>query len=60
MPSATMVTATIQQVDPNSKLIRMRTANEEVVEMQAPPGLLGRLQDGDRVEVVIRKSEPTH
>jgi len=28
--------------------------------MQAPPGLLGRLQDGDRVEVVIRKSEPTH
>jgi len=59
MPSATMVTATIQQVDPNSKLIRMRTANEEVVEMQAPPGLLGRLQDGDRVEVVIRKSGPT-
>jgi len=60
MPSATMVTATIQQVDPNLKLIRMRTANEEVVEMQAPPGLLGRLQDGDRVEVVIRKSGPTH
>jgi len=60
MPSATMVTATIQQVDPSSKLIRMRTANEEVVEMQAPPGLLGQLQDGDRVEVVIRKSEPTH
>jgi len=59
MPSATMVTATIQQVDPNSKLIRMRTANEEVVEMQAPPGLLGQLQDGDRVEVVIRKSGPT-
>jgi len=59
MPSATMVTATIQQVDPNSKLIRMRTANEEVVEMQAPPGLLGRLQDGDSVEVVIRKSGQT-
>ena len=59
MPSDTMVTATIQQVDPNSKLIRMRTTNEEVVEMQAPPGLLGRLQDGDRVEVVIRKSGPT-
>jgi len=57
--TADAVTATIQHVDPNSKLIRMRTANNETVELQAPAGLLGRLQDGDRVEVVIRKSEPT-
>jgi len=57
MPPAATVTATIQHVDPNSKLIRMRTANDEIVELQAPAGLLGRLQDGDRVEVVIRKQE---
>ena len=57
MASATMVTATIQHVDPSSNRIRMRTANDETVEMQAPAGLLGQLQDGDRVEVVIRKSE---
>jgi sporulation protein YlmC with PRC-barrel domain len=59
MGSATMVTATIQHIDPNSKLIRMRTANDEVVELQAPASLLSRLQDGERVEVVIRKSEPS-
>lgn len=59
-PTTGMVTATIQHVDPKSKIIRMRTANEETVELQAPTGLLGRLQDGDRVEVVIRKSETTH
>jgi hypothetical protein len=57
MASATMVTATIQHVDPTSNRIRMRTANDETVELQATAGLLGRLQDGDRVEVVIRKSD---
>jgi len=56
--STNTVSATIQHVDPNSNRIRMRTANDETVELQAPAGLLGRLQDGDRVEVVIRKSEP--
>jgi hypothetical protein len=60
MSSATMVTATIQHIDPNAKLIRMRTANDEVVELQAPGSLLNRLQDGERVEVVIRKSEAPH
>jgi len=62
MPGTTtgMVTATVQHVDPSSKTIRMRTANQETVELQAPAGLLGRLQDGDRVEVVIRKSEAAH
>jgi hypothetical protein len=57
MSSAAMITATIQQVDQNAKMIRMRTANNETVEMQAPAGLLSRLQDGDRVEVVIHKHE---
>jgi hypothetical protein len=63
MPSAAMITATIQHVDQSAKLIRMRTANNETIEMQAPAGLLSRLQDGDRVEVVIHKpagaTEPT-
>ena len=59
-PTSGTLTATIQQVDPNSKLIRMRTANNENVELQAPPGLAGTLHNGDRVEVVIRKSESTH
>lgn len=57
MPSAAMITATIQHVDQNTKLIRMQTANNETVEMQVPAGLLSRLQDGDRVEVVIHKHE---
>jgi len=58
--TAGTVTATVQHVDPSSKMIRMRTANQETVELQAPAGLLGRLQDGDRVDVVIRKNEPAH
>jgi sporulation protein YlmC with PRC-barrel domain len=58
MPSATMVTGTIQHVDPSLRLIQMRTAYAETVELQAPIGLLGQLQDGDHIEVVIRKSEP--
>jgi len=57
MSSAAMTTATIQHVDPSAKLLRMRTANNEVVEMQAPAGLLSRLQEGDRVEVMIHKHE---
>jgi sporulation protein YlmC with PRC-barrel domain len=59
-PTAGTVTATIQQIDPNSRLIRMRTSNNETVELQAPPGLVGSLHNGDRVEVVIRKSESAH
>jgi sporulation protein YlmC with PRC-barrel domain len=57
MPPAAMVTATVQRVDKETKLLQMRTTNDEIVELQAPTGLLGRLQDGDRVEVVIRKQE---
>jgi len=55
MPRAAMVTATVQHVDKTGKLIRMQTANDEVIELQAPPSLMNRLQDGDRVEVVIRQ-----
>ena len=47
--------ATVQNVDQNSKLLRIRTANDEVVELKAPAELLSTLQAGDRVEVVIHK-----
>jgi len=53
--SSAMIAATVQNIDQNSKLLRMRTANDETIEFQAPAGLLSRLQDGDRVEVVIHK-----
>jgi sporulation protein YlmC with PRC-barrel domain len=55
--SATTLAATVQNVDQSSKLLRIRTANDEVVEFQAPAGLLSRLQDGDRIEVVIHKQQ---
>jgi len=51
----TTITATVQNVDQSAKLIRLRTVHNEVVELQAPAGLLGQLQGGDRVEVAIRK-----
>jgi len=56
--STATVAATVQNVDQTSKLLRIRTVNDEIIEFQAPAGLLSRLQDGDRVEVVIRK--PAH
>jgi sporulation protein YlmC with PRC-barrel domain len=52
-----MVTATVQNIDQTSKLLRMKTTNNEIIELQAPAGLLGQLQTGDRVEVVIHKQE---
>jgi len=55
--SAVVVVATVQKADQSSKLLRIRTANDEVVEFQASASLLSRLQDGDRVEVVIHKQE---
>jgi hypothetical protein len=47
--------ATVQNVDQGSKLLKLRTANDEVVELKAPTELLSTLQAGDRVEVVIHK-----
>jgi len=57
--SAMMVAATVQNIDQNTKRLRMRTTNDETIEFQAPAGLLSQLQDGDRVEVVIHKQVGT-
>ena len=57
MAGAPMITATVQNVDQSSKLLKLQTAENETVELQAPAGLLSQLQAGDRVEVVIHKQE---
>jgi sporulation protein YlmC with PRC-barrel domain len=57
MVGGPMITATVQNVDQRSKLLRMQTAENEIIELQAPAGLLSQLQAGDRVEVVIHKQE---
>ena len=57
MAGGPMITATVQNVDQSSKLLKIQTAENEIVELQAPAGLLSQLQVGDRVEVVIRKQE---
>jgi sporulation protein YlmC with PRC-barrel domain len=57
MAPAATVAATVQHVDQNTKLIRIRTTDNAIVEMQAPASLVSTLQDGDRVEVVIRKQD---
>jgi sporulation protein YlmC with PRC-barrel domain len=49
------VAATVQNVDRGSKLIQLKTVNNELVELQAPAELLSTLQTGDRVEVMIQK-----
>jgi sporulation protein YlmC with PRC-barrel domain/Cu/Ag efflux protein CusF len=53
------VAATVHKVDPSSKMITIKTSNNEMVEMQAPAEMLTTLQAGDRVEVVIRKHDMT-
>jgi sporulation protein YlmC with PRC-barrel domain len=55
MAGAGAMAATVQNVDQSSKLLKLRTANDEVVELKAPTELLSTLQAGDRVEVVIHK-----
>jgi sporulation protein YlmC with PRC-barrel domain len=52
-----MIPATVQNVDQSAKLIKIKTANNEIVEMQAPAALLNTLQAGDSVEVMIRKDK---
>ena len=55
MADGPMITATVQNVDQSSKLLRVQTAENEIIELQAPAGLLSRLQAGDRIEAVIHK-----
>jgi len=55
MQRGAMIPATVQNVDQNSKLLKIKTANNEIVEMHAPAALLSTLQAGDAVEVMIRK-----
>ena len=55
MAGGPMITATVQNVDQSSKLLRIQTAENEIIELQAPAGLLSRLQAGDRIEAVIHK-----
>jgi hypothetical protein len=55
MAGGPMITATVQNVDQSTKLLKMQTAENEIIELQAPAGLLSHLQAGDRVEMVIHK-----
>jgi sporulation protein YlmC with PRC-barrel domain len=55
MHHGAMIPGTVQNIDQKAKLIKIKTANNEIVEMQAPVTLLNTLQAGDAVEVMIRK-----
>ena len=57
MTGGAMLTATVQNIDQSSKLLRMQTAENDIIELQAPADMLSQLQAGDRVEVVIHKQE---
>src|SRR5262245_59933675 len=57
MAGGPTITATVQNVDQSSKRLKIKTADNEIVELQAPEGLLSKLQAGDRFEVVIHKQE---
>jgi sporulation protein YlmC with PRC-barrel domain len=57
MARGPMITATVQNIDQSAKLLKMRTADNDVIELQIPAELMSQLQAGDRVEVVIYKQE---
>jgi sporulation protein YlmC with PRC-barrel domain len=49
------VTATVVNVNASDNRLQLQTANGKTVELKVSEALLGQLQAGDRVEVVIRK-----
>jgi sporulation protein YlmC with PRC-barrel domain len=51
------LSATVQTIEEDKGLLRLRTAEGESVEFQVPQALAADLQTGDRVEVSIRKRE---
>jgi sporulation protein YlmC with PRC-barrel domain len=55
MADGPVITATVQNVDQSAKLLRVQTAKNEIIELQAPASLLSQLQAGDRIEAVIHK-----
>jgi hypothetical protein len=57
MQDGDAVTATILNINESTKRLQLRTSDGGTVELKAPEGLLGELQAGDRVEVVIRKHD---
>jgi hypothetical protein len=52
-----MVAATVQSLDEGTGRLKLQTSNGTVVEFKAPEGVASDLQQGDRVQVVIRKQE---
>lgn len=55
--AAEMVAATVQSVDEGTGRLKLQTSNGKVIELKAPEGMASDLQQGDRVQVVIRKQE---
>jgi sporulation protein YlmC with PRC-barrel domain len=58
MPDEVM-TVTVQDVNKNTGLVRLRVTSGETIELKPSKELLDNLQVGDSVEVAIRKTEGT-
>ena len=51
------ISATVQEVDQQDRKVTLRTQDGESVELQVPQQMLTNLQEGDSVEISIRKSQ---
>jgi len=51
------ISATVQEVDQQDRKVTLRTQDGESVELQVPQQMLTTLQEGDSVEISIRKSQ---
>jgi hypothetical protein len=54
------ISATVAEVDQQDKRLSLRLEDGETVEFQVPETMLSNLQEGDSVEVSIRKADKMH
>ena len=49
--------ATVQKIDSSTGLLRLRTSEDEIVDLKPPERILANLQQGDRVKMSVRETQ---
>jgi hypothetical protein len=57
MRSGQAISATVEDVDKQQRMITLRPDKGETIELTVPEAMLSDLQAGDSVEVTIRKAD---
>ena len=49
--------ATVQKIDSSTGLLRLMTAQDEIIDLRPPEQILAGLQEGDRVKMSVRETQ---